>query len=125
MELDEWLEQNLVCPRDHGRVQATGKFLTCPQDHRYPYVDGIPVMLLQVARTSHRDYLKTLRALSEGSFDVDDAPASEDDGVDPYVQLIVAATCGIMYKPLINRLTRYPIPDFPMPEASQQYLLGN
>jgi len=35
--------------------------------------------------------------------------------VDPYVQEWVAGTNGRLYVPLIHRLTRYPIPEWPLP----------
>jgi SAM-dependent methyltransferase len=37
--------------------------------------------------------------------------------VDPYVQRWVAGTNGNLYKPLINNLSRYPIPKWPGPTA--------
>jgi len=37
--------------------------------------------------------------------------------IDPYVQRWVAGTNGRLYLPLINRLTRYPIPNWPGPKA--------
>jgi SAM-dependent methyltransferase len=38
--------------------------------------------------------------------------------IDPYVQRFVAGTNGNLYVPLINRLTRYPIPKWPGPKPS-------
>src|SRR5579872_812479 len=40
-------------------------------------------------------------------------PPPVDDHIDPYVQRWVAGTNGNLYIPLINRLKRYPIPDWP------------
>jgi SAM-dependent methyltransferase len=34
--------------------------------------------------------------------------------IDPFVQEYVASTCGNLYKPLIGKLDRYPIPRFPL-----------
>ena len=35
-------------------------------------------------------------------------------GIDPFVQEHIAATNGVMYRSLVGKLTRYPIPHFPM-----------
>ena len=35
--------------------------------------------------------------------------------IDPYVQEAVAGTNGRLYRSLIHRLTRYPIPSLPLP----------
>jgi uncharacterized protein len=43
--------------------------------------------------------------------------------VDPYVQQWVAGTNGRLYIPLINRLGRYPIPDWPSPEPGGGLML--
>lgn len=44
-------------------------------------------------------------------------------GVDSYVQESVAGTNGRMYRALINRLRRYPIPDCPLPAGRGELLL--
>jgi SAM-dependent methyltransferase len=38
--------------------------------------------------------------------------------VDPYVQEQVAQTNGMLYRPLVGKLTRYPIPDLRLPSVS-------
>lgn len=43
--------------------------------------------------------------------------------VDPFVQENIAATNGNMYKGLSGKLSRYPIPELRLPEATGQYLL--
>ncbi|MEO7794167.1 MAG: hypothetical protein ABIV06_05280, partial [Thermoanaerobaculia bacterium] len=50
--MDPWLLDNLVCPRDHRRLELRGDFLHCGQGHRYPVVDGVPVMLLAEAEAT-------------------------------------------------------------------------
>jgi ubiquinone/menaquinone biosynthesis C-methylase UbiE len=44
--------------------------------------------------------------------------SSSSSTVDPYVQRWVAGTNGRLYVPLVNRLARYPIPNWPGPRAS-------
>jgi SAM-dependent methyltransferase len=43
--------------------------------------------------------------------------------VDPYVQEWVAGTNGRLYVPLVHRLTRYPIPEWPLPGAGRGLVL--
>jgi SAM-dependent methyltransferase len=45
-------------------------------------------------------------------------PAPAHNGVDAYVQKWIAATNGRLYVPLINKLSRYPIPKWPANGAS-------
>jgi len=47
--LDPWYTANLVCPRDHGALTQAGAALVCAAGHRYPVIDGVPVMLLDDA----------------------------------------------------------------------------
>ncbi len=50
--IDTWYLENLVCPRDHGGLAFEGAVLRCTAGHRYPVIDGLPVMLLDdVAQT--------------------------------------------------------------------------
>lgn len=43
--LDPWFEQELVCPRDKSDLRNQGTELVCSNAHRYPIVQGVPVML--------------------------------------------------------------------------------
>jgi len=43
--------------------------------------------------------------------------------VDGFVQQVVAATCGHLYKPLTGRLARYPIPELPLSHGDGGVLL--
>ena len=49
---DVWRE--LACPRDRTRLEVRGETLVCEQGHEYPYVDGIPVLVVddEIARRS-------------------------------------------------------------------------
>ena len=40
------LWQELACPRDHSRLEPRGETLVCEHGHEYPFVDGIPVMVV-------------------------------------------------------------------------------
>jgi uncharacterized protein YbaR (Trm112 family) len=50
---------HLVCPRDRSVLVADGNSLTCAEGHRYPVVDGVPVLL--------RDDVAQTIALAEAS----------------------------------------------------------
>jgi SAM-dependent methyltransferase/uncharacterized protein YbaR (Trm112 family) len=121
--MDEWLERHLVCPRDKSHLQLTGGKLICQQGHSFPYIDGIPVLLLQDVSPTQPAHLQEFS--EGGSHDasrVVDGTTGEDR-VHPHVQRWVGATCGNLYKPLIDRLTDYPVPEFPLPNGNGERLL--
>jgi SAM-dependent methyltransferase/uncharacterized protein YbaR (Trm112 family) len=140
--MDEWLLERLVCPRDHRKLDFSGTTLACSLGHEYPVVDGVPVMLLgdvdhtlwvteaSLAASKKRDdgdsldryYIDTLgitpeqrKALAE--------ELGKPSTIDPVVRYIVAATCGVLYEPLIGTLGSYPIPDFRLPYGDGKVLL--
>ncbi|MDP3719088.1 MAG: methyltransferase domain-containing protein [Acidobacteriota bacterium] len=140
--IDPWFLEHLVCPADRGALQlATGAF-ECPTGHRFPIVDGVPVMLLEsVPATMAGTESSLRRARGEGvdarapelhleSLGVSDAEkegivalARRGGPVDPVVAYLVAATNGLMYRHLIGALDRYPIPDIPLPSGDGRSLL--
>lgn len=120
--MDRWLEENLVCPDDHTKVQLKMDHLVCARGHCYPYIDGIPVMLLKEAKATCQHWSDTFLAmhssLAPSEFVLDDINA-----VDPFVQLAIAATNGQMYIPLIGKLSRYPIPEQRLPPGQGKRFL--
>ena len=138
-QLDPWLLAHLVCPRDHRPLRADGRALVCDQHHRYPVVDGVPVMLvgesphtIDIAARS----LETAAAATDGSpWFLDTLSLSDDERqgivelarkggtIDPVVAYLVAATNGLMYKHLIGTLDRYPIPTLTLPAGAGRRLL--
>lgn len=73
------------------------------------------------ARAPHL-YLESL-GLSEGEKSGIAALASQHPAVDPVVAYLVAATNGLMYRHLIGRLERYPIPQIDLPPGHGRTLL--
>ena len=137
--IDPWYLDHLVCPRDHGHLLQDGTDLRCDRGHRYPIVAGIPVMLLgdvahtiDVAGASLRQaaapvpddplFLETL-SLSDDEKRGIAALARRGSLVDPMVAYLVAATNGLMYRHLIGRLVRYPIPEIALPPGNGRPLL--
>ena len=140
--IDPWFAASLVCPVDHRPLRADAGALVCTAGHRYPVVDGVPVMLrtdvaqtINLAAASLRraaDQEQDLRApeLHLESLGISEAEKAEmlqlaqtKGPVDPVVAYLIAATNGLMYRHLIGRLDRYPIPDLPLPGGHGRRLL--
>jgi SAM-dependent methyltransferase/uncharacterized protein YbaR (Trm112 family) len=109
----------IACPRDRTDLDARDGELTCRSGHRYPCVNGIPVLLVEDAEPTHAACWKSperTRARPRPAA----APAS---GVDPFVAAVVEKTCGGLYRPLVRRLDAYPIPELPLPAGDGLRLL--
>jgi SAM-dependent methyltransferase/uncharacterized protein YbaR (Trm112 family) len=116
------LWQELACPRDRTRLEPQGETLVCEQGHEFPYVDGIPVMVVddELAPTqpgywSDTEQIVRVRAA--------EPPPVVGEAVDPYVAELILGTHGNLYKHLSGGMSRYPIPDFPLPRGSGELLL--
>ena len=114
--------QELACPRDRTRLEPQGETLVCEQGHEFPFVDGIPVMVVddELAPTqpgywSDPEQIARVRAA--------EPPPVEGEGVDPYVAELILGTHGNLYKHLSGGMSRYPIPDFPLPRGNGELLL--
>lgn len=140
--VDPWLMENLVCPRDYQPLRHGDGVLTCPSNHAYPVVDGVPIMLVKEAVHSIPFVEGTWRRAVDDAADqrapelyLESLGISEDEKqgvielakqkspVDPVVAFLVAATNGLMYRHLIGRLERYPIPDSTLPAGDGRMLL--
>ncbi len=142
--MDIWYLNNLVCPREHLKLNQIGDTLVCPQDHRYPVVDGIPVMLLDDVKQTMgiidaslkrakgeigsderapHFYLESLGISEKEKEGIIELSLQNKGNIDPVVTYIIGATSGIMYKHLIGKLDFYPIPDICLPEGNGQTLL--
>jgi SAM-dependent methyltransferase/uncharacterized protein YbaR (Trm112 family) len=129
-QLAGWLKEHLVCPRDHNKlIQLSDDILACPMGHKYPIVDGIPIMLLEEKIPTQEQIVKDTFKMVETYQTSRYIQLNQEisgyvsHGIDPYVQRVIGAVCGKMYKPLINRLTEYPIPKFPLSEGYGKYFL--
>jgi SAM-dependent methyltransferase len=115
-----WRE--LACPRDRAPLDARGETLVCAHGHEYPYVDGIPILVLddEIAPTqpgywASAEQIEKVRAAVP--------PPVEGEAVDPYVAELILGTHGNLYKHLSAGISRYPIPDFPLPRGNGELLL--
>jgi SAM-dependent methyltransferase len=139
--MDEWARKNLVCPRDYSALEFANNVLFCGEGHKYHVVDGIPIMLLpdvpqtlwvsnaslETGRLAHNQPGSNLFVESLGLSEHERSSLSKEEvnsaDVDPVVKYIVQATCGNLYKPLVRRLTKYPIPELRLPEGKGELFL--
>lgn len=123
--VNTWLLDNMVCPRDGYPLEFHEGVLHSMTGNRYPVVDGIPVMVLEEKTPTHRYCIETIEELEGNGIPLHEDKNSLDDVdyIDSFVQGEVAKTCGIMYRPLVNKLKRYPIPDFPLTAQSAELVL--
>ncbi len=119
-----WLLDRLECPRDHGRLRQEAGALRCSQGHVYPVVDGIPVMIVQEkAPTQEVALLSAQEAVEALGGSGAKAGSVDPHRIDPFVQKVIAATGGNMYKAVIDRLPVYPIPELPLPPGEGKTFL--
>ena len=98
----------LVCPRDRSALRDGA----CERGHEYPVVDGIPVLLVDDAAPTHAACGR-----------IEELPPPPSEGVDPFVQEVIGATCGRMYDHLIAELPEYPIPELRLPAGARRTFL--
>lgn len=123
--MNEWLQSHLVCPRDKEKLEYKEEKLVCPQAHAYPVYDDIPVMLVDDVERTHdyiTDTLKKVAGLPRKDRGAGNG-AGQTNEIDAFVQGEVPYTSGVLYVPLQNKLTRYPIPETHLWQGSGERLL--
>jgi SAM-dependent methyltransferase len=120
--IDPWFLDNLVCPRDKQSLHLAQDALICPQNHVYPVVDGIPVMVLEDVRQTHQYATQSLLHAQRHTVQLYDSLAPTS-AVDPFVQDEIVATNGNMFHMLKGKLAEYPIPHICLPPGNGQLLL--
>ncbi len=126
--MNSWLEKHLVCPRDKEPLKLQNDELTCPNDHIYPVVFDIPVMLVDDVEATHGYIEKTLKKVADlknsgensGSDAVDLGDVNE---IDDFVQNEIPYTSGNLYFSVQNKLPRYPIPETRLWQGKGERLL--
>jgi SAM-dependent methyltransferase len=114
----------LVCPSDKQPLALRDGRLTCPAGHAYRTVGGIPILLGHDLPDSH-PYFEESRQAPETATATGAATGVDigHEGVDPFVQQEIVKTNGILYRGALGALTRYPIPEIPLPPAAGARLL--
>lgn len=126
--MNNWLANHLVCPRDKQQLNLQENELICPNDHRYPIVSGIPVMLVDDVDATHGYIEKTLKKVAEiqssGISDngFENVPQDKNK-IDEFVQEEIPYTSGNLYIPIQNKLPRYPIPETRLWQGKGERLL--
>jgi SAM-dependent methyltransferase/uncharacterized protein YbaR (Trm112 family) len=114
--------ERLACPRDRSALRAEGDTLVCAEGHAYPFVDGIPVLVvddeLEPTQPGYWARPEQIEAVRRA-----EPPPVEGDGVDPYVAELIIGTHGNLYRKLARGMSRYPIPHFPLPSGAGKTLL--
>jgi SAM-dependent methyltransferase len=98
----------LVCPRDLSALRDGA----CEQGHEYQVVDGIPLLLVDEDEPTHAACGR-----------VEQLPPPAREGIDPFVQEVIGATCGRLYEHLIADLPEYPIPELRLPAGGRRTFL--
>ncbi len=119
--VNEWLLDNLACPRDHTPLTVQDNTLVCASGHGYPIYDGIPVLLRDDVAVNHPALAESLEQVKSAN-PVPAGKASEV-AIDPYVQKFISATNGHLYADLVGKLKQYPIPDIRLSETSMGQVL--
>jgi SAM-dependent methyltransferase len=123
----------LACPVDRGALTTDASTLVCTDGHRYPVVNGVPVLLrddvpetLWVHRRSlaaawehvegkrKDEYFLDTLGIADGPRETLRVALSEPAAVDPVVSHMLVATNGRLYRPLLGKIRRYPIPELPL-----------
>src|SRR5258705_4980848 len=140
--MDPWYLENLVCPRDHQRLEVFGEQLICSKSHAYPIVEGMPMILLD-DKAKSRKFADMSRVVTRGRTESNPTPPfywetlgvndEERNGIlelsengnfiDPVISFLIGATNGYMYRSLIGKLQSYPIPEIRLPRSSGEWLL--
>jgi SAM-dependent methyltransferase/uncharacterized protein YbaR (Trm112 family) len=140
----------LCCPKDGTLLTTSTDSLICTQGHKYPVIDGVPVLLRddvpQTIGLAYSSLARAERASAPNAFQ--GRPQRDDDlhldtlgisesersiastlaqggatGIDPAVSVLVAATGGLAYKSLVGRDFNYPIPRIRLPDGNGDTLL--
>ena len=122
--MNDWLLANLVCPRDKFAMELSSNTLVCNHGHSYPIFDGIPILLVEDAETTHPYIRNTTERIAnwKNGGELKETHGSGGD-VDAFVQHEIPFTSGFLYEPIQYKLTRYPIPRLRLPEGEGRYFL--
>jgi SAM-dependent methyltransferase len=124
-QLDDWLVDNLVCPADSQSVLYDGQRLVCNAGHTYRVLKGIPIMLLEDIDPTHSVFRESVAIAKAKDEDLPGLIKYHPpvNGIDQYVQGMIAATNGNLYNHLRFNLKSYPIPELRLPRSEGKVFL--
>jgi SAM-dependent methyltransferase len=102
----EQLTNILACPLDRSSLRAQDDTLVCERGHVFPVEGGIPILTDAVRREATPKNMESV-AREPG----------RDGATDPFVNDWLVNTNGNLYRRARGRLTRYPIPEWPLAPA--------
>jgi SAM-dependent methyltransferase/uncharacterized protein YbaR (Trm112 family) len=123
MQIEADVLDLLACPRDKSRLRLDGAALVCERAHRYPIIEGVPMLLVSEAEPTHIEGARSVEIAKTGDasslrrFNV--APGE----IDPFVQGTIGATNGGLYGHLIGNLSVYPIPHLRLQAGENRWFL--
>jgi SAM-dependent methyltransferase len=114
------LEQILACPLHRGPLRRDGELLRCAEGCVYPVFGGVPFLLPRHIAHTHGGLAAESFALADrilaGKVRVEEGTGGGAE-IDAFVQRMIAATNSLLYRSSIGGLTRYPIPELPLPPS--------
>ncbi len=122
MAVSKELLKLLACPRDKLPLMETSGFLYCSSGHKYPVVNGIPVLLIEELPQTHIAGERAL-AIAHGHNAAPPQFDLKENETDPFVSEVIAATNGILYQHLVGKLKAYPIPYLNLPAGQGKLFL--
>jgi 2-polyprenyl-3-methyl-5-hydroxy-6-metoxy-1,4-benzoquinol methylase len=109
----EQLTKILACPLDQSNLHPQDETLVCEHGHTFVVEGGIPIFTDAVRREAIPKNMEASRP-----------EAGRSSDIDPFVDDWLVNTNGNLYWRARGRLTRYPIPRFPVaPAASGKVLV--
>lgn len=132
--VSHWLLDILACPMHGEKLTPTSDArLQCAHGHSYPIVRGVPILFHQScvdtigvmksskeiaeqawSGTFHDQYFVDCVGVSDSERALIRELVESNPTIDPVVNVVVAATNGIMYRDSIGKLREYPIPHLRM-----------
>lgn len=144
INIDPWFLKNLVCPVLKTPLTISNGKLVSEDGTEYSLIDGIPIMLrsewdatLHVARRSLEVATSGSETRAPTSIYEETLGISDDEqkellafikehqnlDIDAVVSYLIVATNGIMYKHVLGKLGKYPIPHIRLPQSHGESLL--
>ena len=108
VEPDIW--ELLACPRDKSGLRLQGASLFCEQGHKYPVIEGVPILLVSEAEQTHIEGTRSVQVAETGDTSSLRRFNVAADEIDPFVKAAIGATNGALYQHLVGNLSTYPIP---------------